>query len=120
MIIAEKGIFILGSDIILCSSVVSSLYMKMRDSPKFFSGDVNNAMDNFELFYKLSENNTEWELFNGQPMHVEACNHLCRIYTSMADRQQGSVGSQESEQEIHYLKKAFEMAKEGKGHFKCF
>ena len=69
------------------------------------------AMDNFELFYKLCKDKPTWELDNGQPMHVEACNHLCRIYTTTAEREYAS--KDDVDQQLHFLKKAYEMAKEG-------
>ena len=69
------------------------------------------AMDNFELFYKLCKDKPDWELEGGQPMHVEACNHLSRIYTTVASKEYGSPD--DVDQQLHFLKKAYEMAKEG-------
>ena len=68
-------------------------------------------MENFELFYKLCKDKSHWELDNGQPMHVEACNNLCRIYTSTAESEYGAAD--DVDQQLHFLKKAYEMAKEG-------
>ena len=76
-----------------------------------FTGDNFGAAENFELFYKLSTDKLDWEFEDGRLMHSEACNLLSRIYTTIAfDFEKNG----DLKQYLLYLKKAYEMAKEGK------
>lgn len=68
-------------------------------------------MENFERFYELCKEYPEWELDGGKPMHPEACNHLSRIYTAVAAELDEE--GQDMNQQITYLKKAYDMSKEG-------
>lgn len=79
------------------------------------SGDTYEAAENFEMFYSLCKGHTDWELEGGRPMHPEACNNLSRIYTAIAalcEKQQAD-NTDSVEQQLAYLKKAYDMAKEG-------
>ena len=74
-------------------------------------GDYFTGAENFEVFYKLSKGKNDWELEGGMPMHPESCNHLTRIYTTIANNfdMQGDL-----QHYLAYLAKAYESAKEGK------
>ena len=80
------------------------------------TGDNFEAAGNFEMFYELTRGRAEWELEEGQSMDTEACKHLCRIYTSIAEEFESSG---DLKQYLSYLQKAYDMAKEGKKHSEC-
>ena len=76
-----------------------------------FVEEMFEACENFERFYTLCKDHTDWELDGGKPMHPEACNHLSRIYTQIADLLDKE--DEDMDQQLAYLKKACDMAKEG-------
>ncbi|XP_072039913.1 tetratricopeptide repeat protein 29-like [Amphiura filiformis] len=73
--------------------------------------EFNLATQHFEAFYKLTSGKTgEWVTAEGQTLYSTACEHLRRLYTTIA--QSSHVDDHAAQQEaITYLQKAFEMAK---------
>lgn len=74
------------------------------------NGDNIQAAENFEQFYKLSKDHVEWVTDDGVKLHVEACIHLSRIYTKLAEEEE-KLGNLEQYQAL--LDKAYQMAREG-------
>jgi hypothetical protein len=72
------------------------------------SGELQQAAKHYESFYALTEGHEEWTFDNEQMMHCEACKHLTRIYTTIAQ------GCQDLVQSIEYLTKATEMSLKSK------
>ncbi len=73
-------------------------------------GDFFSAADNFELFYNLCQDKSEWTFSEGEPMHYEASINLARIYTTIADHME-SEGSVDTA--LEFLAKAYEMSQGG-------
>ena len=63
-----------------------------------------------KLFYSLTKENVHWMTTDGLTLHSQACNHLVRIYTTIA-KDCKEIGDQMAS--LDYLVRAFEMAKEG-------
>ncbi|XP_033632258.1 tetratricopeptide repeat protein 29-like [Asterias rubens] len=75
------------------------------------------AAEHFEAFYELASKNPAWVNGEGQSLHSEACEHLRRLYTTIAEMYQ--AGEEKDPQEaISNLLKAFEKAKESGHHQK--
>jgi len=74
------------------------------------SGDCFGAAENLQLFYGLTSEHQEWEFSGGENMHSRACNLLSRIYTTISTKYHTQ---NDLKQFLHYLKKAYDMAKEG-------
>ncbi len=81
------------------------------------AGEFNLATEHFEAYYKLaSDKRDEWMTDEGQTLYSTACEHLRRLYTTIA--QSSHVDDEAAQQEaIQHLQKAFEMAKESKLKF---
>ncbi|XP_077984211.1 tetratricopeptide repeat protein 29-like isoform X1 [Glandiceps talaboti] len=75
------------------------------------SRSCDKAAEHFETFYQLSSRNSNWRTEDGQSLHAMACDHLRRLYTTMAENLQ-KAEEKDLQQAIQYLLKAFEMAKE--------
>ncbi len=73
-------------------------------------GDFFSAADNFELFYNLCQEKSDWTFSGGEPMHYEAATNLARIYTTIAKHME-SEGSLDSA--VEFLAKAYEMSQGG-------
>ncbi|XP_002737930.1 tetratricopeptide repeat protein 29-like [Saccoglossus kowalevskii] len=69
------------------------------------------AAEHFETFYKLCSRNKSWRTTDGGSLHAMSCDHLMRLYTTMAENFQ-KAEKKDLQQAIQYLLKAFEMAKE--------
>ena len=74
------------------------------------AGEHYDAAENFERFYSLCKDKPDFNMDDGREMHPLACNHLCRIYTTIA-KQYESNGN--LNQYLSYLQKAYDHAKEG-------
>ncbi|XP_038055476.1 tetratricopeptide repeat protein 29-like [Patiria miniata] len=69
------------------------------------------AVEHFESFDELTSKNPDWTNAEGQSLHSEACEHLRRLYTTIAETyQQGE--DKDLQEAITNLLKAFEKAKE--------
>ena len=79
--------------------------------PLYLVGDNLDAAENFERFYELSKEHVDWVSDDGIKLHVQACCHLSRIYTKLAEQEERR-GDLEQYQAL--LEKAYQMAKEGK------
>ncbi|XP_074651285.1 uncharacterized protein LOC141906035 [Tubulanus polymorphus] len=73
------------------------------------NGDYSNAAEHFESYHELTLNHDDWLNNNDQTLHAEACNHLVRIYTTIAYKLEPTDESQC----LEYLLKAYNMAQEG-------
>eukprot|EP00731_Ephydatia_muelleri_P031357 Em0022g871a len=71
--------------------------------------ELEKACHHFEVFHQLAKK-YKWHSEEGDSLHAVACEHLRRIYTSIAERM---YAEDRTEQAISYLKKAREAAKEG-------
>jgi len=74
------------------------------------SGETFGAAENFERFHGLSKENGEWCFEDGSSMHSVSCNLLSRIYTTISSEFE-TAG--DLKQYLMYLKRAYDMAKEG-------
>ncbi|NXG42290.1 TTC29 protein, partial [Psilopogon haemacephalus] len=72
-------------------------------------GHIMRAAEHYEAFYQLAEGST-WKDETGRAYNSLACEHLCRIYTLLADKM---LGNKEHQQAIRMLRKASKLAKEG-------
>ncbi|XP_022108504.1 tetratricopeptide repeat protein 29-like [Acanthaster planci] len=69
------------------------------------------AAVHFEAFDDLTSKNPDWKNAEGQSLHSEACEHLRRLYTTIAEIYQQGEGK-DPQEAIANLLKAFEKAKE--------
>ncbi|XP_071847105.1 tetratricopeptide repeat protein 29-like [Apostichopus japonicus] len=67
------------------------------------------AAAHFEEYYTLAKEK-QWKTEEGISLHSEACEHLRRLYTAIADTHRKT----DTEEEINCLQKAFDMAKESR------
>ena len=75
------------------------------------TADYHRAAENFELFYNLSKDKTEWvSEDDGKTYFFQSCTHLMRIYTTIAEEMKQGKDLQTY---LMFLKKAYDMAKEG-------
>lgn len=74
------------------------------------SGDLQGAAQNYENFYELTSEHTDWTYEEDKYMHCEACNHLARIYTNIAFQHE-EVDNKEMY--LSYLNQACDMAVKG-------
>lgn len=71
-------------------------------------GDMAKAAQYFESFYNLTKGRL-WQTDSGENMHSLSCDHLRRVYSTIADE----VKKEDMQESIKHLLKAYEMAKEG-------
>ncbi len=76
----------------------------------YLSGSHFDAADNFEEFYALCKDKSDFTMEDGTEMYPLACTHLCRIYTTIA-KQFETHG--DLQQYLSFLQKAYDHAKEG-------
>lgn len=69
---------------------------------------LDQAVTYMEIFYTLSKDKN-WENVDGENLHKNGCESLNRMYTTIAEQ----IEEGDPDQAIEYLKKAFDMAKEG-------
>lgn len=74
--------------------------------------DFSTAAAHFEDFYALTSSK-DWLTKDSIALHSQACEHLRRLYTSMAETYQSEFNT-DFQEAIKFLLKAFEMAKESK------
>uniref|UniRef100_A0A1X7TNC5 Tetratricopeptide repeat protein 29 n=1 Tax=Amphimedon queenslandica TaxID=400682 RepID=A0A1X7TNC5_AMPQE len=70
-------------------------------------GDLDKAVEHMEIFYELTSANN-WHTENGENLYRIACEHLRRIYTTIAEK------SEDTSLLIEYLQKAHTMSKKAK------
>ena len=75
-------------------------------------GEFAAAADHFEAFYELTSSK-DWSTEDSSALHSQSCEHLRRLYTTMADTYQREP-KLDLQEAITYLLKALEMAKESK------
>jgi len=71
-------------------------------------GNVMGAIGYFEAYYKLTKGRV-WQNDDGEDLHANSCEHLRRVYTTIAEQMNPS----DPMEAIEYLLKAYDMAKEG-------
>lgn len=71
--------------------------------------EFDNAAGHFEEYYTLAKEK-KWKTEEGISLHAEACEHLRRLYTAIAETHHKT----DPEEEINCLLKAYEMAKESR------
>ena len=76
------------------------------------TGELFDAVDKFEEYYRLSEDKKDWRTESGKVYHTDACDHLTRIYTKISD----SLDAEQKVARVEYLLKAYNSAKEGAFH----
>lgn len=79
--------------------------LALEESADFFA-----AAENYEQFYKLTKDKSDWQFEDGKDMHSESCNHLTRIYTTIAKRHEADGNL---ELNLSCLNQAHDMAMEG-------
>ena len=67
-------------------------------------GELTNALSHLETFYQLARRH-KWHTDSGDGLHEIACEHLRRVYTTLAERDREGG-------RVEYLCKALDMAKE--------
>ncbi|XP_066286220.1 tetratricopeptide repeat protein 29-like [Branchiostoma lanceolatum] len=76
-------------------------------------GEYDRAAQHFVEFHELASGRN-WKDASGKTLEASSCDHLSRIYTTIADQ----MKAQDPQGAIQYLAKAFEMAKEGGDSYK--
>ena len=73
-------------------------------------GSFDSAAQNYESFYRLTEDHTDWIFEEDKNMHCESCKHLARIYTTIAH---GHEEAGDMENFLQFLNRACDMAVKG-------
>lgn len=71
-------------------------------------GELQSALSHLETFYQLARRH-KWHTESGEGLHEVSCEHLRRVYTSIADQ----MITADYKGALQYLTKALEMSKEG-------